>query len=179
MPFARSDVVSVAIPETAGGCGASHSRPVTNGAPEEVWQLTCPACSVYLTKDPLWSSTEAEIPETYDEQRIREDNEKRGNKAREKSQQELSGRLVDVMERLESRQTSDSGVDPQLIARLVEEQVTKILAAQANSVPEPELEPVLDYDKLHWKTLQKICREKNLPDTGGRDELAARLKAAV
>jgi len=192
MRHARSDVMSVAVPLEAGGCGVSHSRPVTNGVPDEVWTLTCPACEVFLAKDPLWSATEAEIPETPDEVKIREDNEKRGQKALERSQKELSGRLVEVVEQLASAQTPAHAAepDPGLIARLVEAQVAKILAEQAHPQPsvkiipatvEPEPEPVeMDLHKLHWKTLQKMCRERGLPDDGSsKDEFIRRLKVTA
>jgi hypothetical protein len=181
MLCARSDVSHVAISVDAGGCGASHSRPVTNGAPEEVWKLNCPQCESFLRGDPLWSATEAEIPETYDEQTRREDEEKRGNRAREKARETLDVRMVDMMELMSKRSAQEAGVDPELIARLVQEQVAKVLAEKQISPPEPEPEsepePELDLDKLHWKTLQKMCKQKGLPETGSREDLVKRLKS--
>src|ERR1700690_444615 len=96
--FARSDLMSVSIPVTSGGCGASHSRPVRNGTPAQEWMLDCPDCESYLRGDgksrilrvtpgdpksgipakqervadcdPHWSSTADSVPLTPDEQRV-------------------------------------------------------------------------------------------------------------
>jgi hypothetical protein len=88
--YARSDVVHVALSADHGGCGASHSREVTQGAAVKIWALDCPACEQHLRTDPLWSPTLAEIPETPDEQRAREERDKRGQRDRE-------GQLVDAI----------------------------------------------------------------------------------
>jgi len=94
--YARSDLMSVSIPSTSGGCGDSHSRPVVRGAPAKDWELDCPSCEAYLRgarkpqilkttpgdpklgipakqervadADPHWSSTPESIPLTPDEQ---------------------------------------------------------------------------------------------------------------
>ncbi len=93
--YARSDLMSVSIPATSGGCGDSHSRPVVQGAPVKTWGLTCPPCEAYLKGsrkpqvlkttpgdpklgipskqervadcDPHWSSTPESVPLTPDE----------------------------------------------------------------------------------------------------------------
>jgi hypothetical protein len=97
--YARNDVMSISVPPTAGGCGASHMRPVTRGVPASVFKLTCPQCESYLKgdrkekilhttpgdpkngipakqrrmadSDPLWSSTPETIPLTPDEAETR------------------------------------------------------------------------------------------------------------
>jgi hypothetical protein len=77
--YARSDLVHVAVSTDHGGCGQSHSRPVIEGAPVKLWQLTCHGgCEDHLRSDPLWSTTISDIPETHDEYLVREDQEKRG-----------------------------------------------------------------------------------------------------
>jgi hypothetical protein len=95
--YARSDLMAVAIPQVSGGCGQTHTRPVTQGAPSRTFQLDCPPCEAYLSganrpqilkyeldpktravigqrrvadADPQWSSTPDTIPPTPDEQRI-------------------------------------------------------------------------------------------------------------
>jgi len=79
--YARNDLASVTISPAHGGCGNAHSRPAPGGIPAAVWKLDdCPQCEDHLRHDPLWSSTAAEIPETYDETKQREDFEKRGAK---------------------------------------------------------------------------------------------------
>lgn len=192
MKYARSDVSHVAISVDAGGCGASHSRPVTNGKPEELWKLECPQCEHFLQGDPLWSATEAEIPETYDEKNTREDNEKRGERALKKSQEELNVNQHALTERIvqlmEQNNANSAAPDPDLIAKLVQEQVAKALAQMNTLQPvpvedtvapeEPEPPVALDLDKLHWKTLQKMCKQKGLPETGSREDLVKRLKSA-
>ena len=96
--YARSDLMSISIPATSGGCGDSHSRPVKSGAPARVWELKCPPCEAYLRgdrknkiihtipgdkdrgipsrlehvadADPHWSSTPEGVPLTPDEQHV-------------------------------------------------------------------------------------------------------------
>lgn len=77
--YARSDLDTVALSRDGhGGCGQVHSRPVTNGAPEKLWALTCPQCENHLRTDANWSVTVSGIPETPDEIAEREEREKRG-----------------------------------------------------------------------------------------------------
>lgn len=91
---ARSDLMSVSVPVTSGGCGNTHSRPVRNGAPAANWELTCPPCEHFLKgggrrilkftpgdmknglmptqervadSDPCWSPTPDTVPMTPDE----------------------------------------------------------------------------------------------------------------
>lgn len=96
--YARSDLMSVSIPATSGGCGETHTRPVVKGAPRKVWKLECPACEAYLRgdhkrkvirvtggdknkgipgrmehvpdADPHWSNSPEGIPQTPDEEGI-------------------------------------------------------------------------------------------------------------
>jgi SAP domain len=105
--YARSDMMLVSIPVTSGGCGASHMRPVTHGAPAKVWKLDCAQCEPYLRgdkkdkvikvipgdkelnipsrmehvadADPHWSSTPEGIPPTPDEQSINKVRAERGH----------------------------------------------------------------------------------------------------
>lgn len=76
--YARSDLSAVTVSRDHGGCGGPHSRPVVDGEPARTWALTCPACENVLRADALWAPTVSEIPETPDEQRRREDQERRG-----------------------------------------------------------------------------------------------------
>lgn len=98
--------MSVSIPETSGGCGATHMRSVTRGVPAKVWKLECPACESYLRGDskpriiksipgdkdqgipsrmehvadshPQWSNTPEGIPPTPDEQHVNKIRAERG-----------------------------------------------------------------------------------------------------
>ena len=48
-------------------------------APGRLWKFSdCPRCEDFLRHDPLWAVTVAEIPETHDEKKAREDFDKRG-----------------------------------------------------------------------------------------------------
>jgi hypothetical protein len=80
--YAASNVMAVTVPAEAGGCvpTATHSRPVLNGVPVHPWGLECPPCEDFLRlhQSDQWSATLAEVPETYDETKAREDFEKRG-----------------------------------------------------------------------------------------------------
>lgn len=76
--YARSDVMGVSIPAESGGCGQTHSRPVTDGAPAKKFALDCPSCSVVLKDDPLWSKHADDLPLTPDEQAKQEAEAKLG-----------------------------------------------------------------------------------------------------
>lgn len=104
--YARSDLMSVSIPKTSGGCGATHTRSVTRGAPAKVWKLDCQPCERYLRgddkpkvikvipgdkdqgipsrmehvadSDPHWSTTPEGIPATPDEQHVNKIRAERG-----------------------------------------------------------------------------------------------------
>jgi hypothetical protein len=93
--YARSDVMSVNIPATSGGCDKQHIRPVRSGVPDRSFRLDCPPCEAFLKgerrpkilnvipgdpkngipakqmrvadADPMWSSTPDTIPLTPDE----------------------------------------------------------------------------------------------------------------
>ena len=87
------------------GCGATHARPVTHGAPAKVFQLDCPPCESHLRgdgkakilryetdkktgkvlrqervadADPMWSGTPDTVPLTPDETRTNEVRSERG-----------------------------------------------------------------------------------------------------
>lgn len=75
--FARSDVASVALSASHGGCGQVHTRPAPGGIPTQVWELECRMCEEHLRHDSLWAPTALSIPETPDEAINRASNEKR------------------------------------------------------------------------------------------------------
>lgn len=105
--YARSDLMSVSIPPTSGGCGKTHTRPVTKGVTAKVWKLDCNPCEGYLRGDgkpkiikvipgdkeqgipsrmehvidshPQWSNTPEGVPPTPDEQHVNKIRADRGN----------------------------------------------------------------------------------------------------
>jgi hypothetical protein len=101
--WARSDVVALSLGEH--GCGASHARQVTHGAPDKTFRLDCPPCEAYLRgdrkpkllryetdkktgqvirqervsdADPMWSAAPDSVPLTPDETRTNEVRSERG-----------------------------------------------------------------------------------------------------
>lgn len=95
--YARSDVMSVAIPAEGGGCGEGHSRPVRNGAPVKLWGLTCMPCEKVLRDDiardigynkkdgshyrhevGMWSENSLHVPKTPDELELIDQYEREG-----------------------------------------------------------------------------------------------------
>lgn len=96
--YGRSDIMSVAVSQHHGGCGAVHSRPVTHGSPVKIWALSCHPCEDYLRSDPHWVTDTEEIPETPDEVRVREQMEKKGESRRLATQEELITRLASSQE---------------------------------------------------------------------------------
>lgn len=76
--YARSDLSGVAVPESAGGCGQWHGRPVENGAPADEFELDCDRCTTALRDDPHWSTRSDDLPKTPDEQAKLDEEAKRG-----------------------------------------------------------------------------------------------------
>ncbi len=104
--YAMGSLMSTGVPRSHGGCGERHGRPVKNGAPVKLWALECPQCEVELRDSPHWAPTISEIPETYDEKIIREDQEKRGQRELEQGTAQALGHLSGlpaVMERMLER----------------------------------------------------------------------------
>jgi hypothetical protein len=46
--YARGDLTCIAVSVQSGGCGETHSRPVIDGAPVKIWELTCAKCEHVL-----------------------------------------------------------------------------------------------------------------------------------
>lgn len=99
--YARSDVMAVALSASHGGCGQVHSRPVVNGAPVKLWAFDeCPQCERYLATDPHWAGMQSELPETPDEEKIRLDEEKRGQRDAVKAQAQALKEIANLPEGL-------------------------------------------------------------------------------
>ena len=101
--YLRSDMMSVAVPESSGGCGAQHTRKVTRGVPDKMFPIDCPHCEGYLRGDskpkilkhkiengrvvaqeripdasPMIGSTPETVPLTPDEERTNHVRQERG-----------------------------------------------------------------------------------------------------
>lgn len=195
--YARSDVMGVTLSREHGGCGATHSRPVTHGAPVKVWGLSCPTCEDHLRSDPNWAVDPEEIPETPDEVKLRESREKRGEKtvaanleasiASLASSQEGIQRLMTVMT------AALAGANPAVAQALsaLTSAATTPFEGETDLTPadpshadhatvtqaEVEDEPsdTLDLTKLTVKDLRALARDRGLADTGNRAQLLERL----
>jgi hypothetical protein len=198
--YARSDLASVSLSAAHGGCGEIHVRPAPGGKPDKLWALDCAnGCEDHLRHDPLWSTTLAEIPETYDSKLVRERDEKMGKLDREN---QLAEALIALQ---------NLGQLPAAFAQVVE----SITGAPANAVagstvcPQghdnkaghkfcaecgapmhaagPAIEPPAPQDvpngrkvrlrDMRLEDLQAKARERGVPDTGTRMELIDRLRA--
>ena len=198
--WARSDVVAVNISEAHGGCGTpgGHRRPVEHGAPAKVWGIDCPQCSDHLRHDPHWSSTIEEVPETYDETKVRENFEKRGAKDKDAILTLALARLAGI----DSSQLPDSltrmvtGVRAHVPGMLEcpsgHEQPTgqkfcgecgaamhgtPQAAAITQKAEAPNGKPRRLRD-ARADELQALARQHDLSDTGTRGDLISRLSAA-
>ena len=191
--YSASSLMAVNLSEAHGGCGSPHSRPVRNGAPDKIWKLDCVMCENHLRNDDLWSTSIAEIPETFDEKNEREDYERRG--------------ANDIQTMMALALTKLTGGEvPDTITRMIDgsrahiPNQVKVLcppyghanppgmkfcgecgtpmhdAAPAGSIPPPA--PAPDLADLHPQKLRKMCREQGLDDSGTRPEMIARLEAA-
>jgi SAP domain len=188
--YSRSDIAAISISQAHGGCGVSHSRPVVQGAPAKLWALTCVQCEDFLRNDPLWSSTVSEIPETHDELAEREDYEKRG-----------ANDIQTMMALALTRMTG--GEVPETVMRMIDgsklhiPSAVKVLcppyghanppgmkfcgecaAPMHEAVPADETGEGQDLADLHPQTLRKMCRARDLDDSGTRPEMVARLQEA-
>jgi hypothetical protein len=190
--YSASNIMAVTISEAHGGCGASHSRPVRNGAPDKIWKFDCVMCENHLRTDPLWSTTVSEIPETYDEQKTREDWDKRGAQDRDAIMPVLLAKLagLEPSQLPESLTRAISGTSlhipgvmecPKGHAQPSGQDFCGKCgspmhdAASAGSFPPPA--PAPDLADLHPQKLRKMCREQGLDDSGTRPEMIARLEA--
>jgi hypothetical protein len=145
--YARSDLMSVSVPMTSGGCGASHSRPVHGGAPAKEWMLDCPDCEAYLKGsrkmqilkttpgdpklgipakqervddcDPHWSSTAESVPLTPDE--------KQTNSTRT----ERASQQIQMIQALSALKSSGIDIPPETLWLLERELPANVLKGTA------------------------------------------------
>ena len=203
--WARSDLASVTVSEAHGGCGVTHSRPAPGGKPAAVWQFSeCPRCEDFLRHDPLWAVTAAEIPETHDETKAREDFDKRG--ARDKDAilalalAKIAGieNLPDSLTRMVSgaplhvpgQMECPSGhVQPSGMKFCGECGSPMHGSPDAAAIASPQKAagpPVADVDMpssgrikdANKKSLQALCRAHGLAEDGTNSELVVRLSNA-
>lgn len=170
--YARSDVLQTSVPRTAGGCGDSHGRPTPKGAPVKVWALSCPQCEGFLLHDDQWSATVSGIPETPDEKEIREDQEKRGQRALENATgtalQKL-GDLPEVMAQIAQQNGTNQQMMLAMLTALVDKGIISVpVPAVAAAAPEPEDLP--DFNAMGIRELQDFAREREIKTTRAKED---------
>lgn len=203
--YARSDVMSVALSSSHGGCGAAHHRPVTRGAPAAVWALTCPPCEDHLRHDPLWAVMPADVPETPDEERVREDRDKKGALDRDRllsdaivalasSQESLPAQLAQALMALTGRSLPAATVeaacprghptraDARFCGECGERLESPEDAPPPAVVDAPVVEPaappgasVAELQQLTVRELRELARARDLEDAGNKAQLVERL----
>lgn len=169
--YARSDVMSVSLSMEHGGCGATHSRPVTHGAPAQSWGLDCPACENHLRSDPHWNINLSEVPETPDEERVRLDREKKG----QTNQQDLL--VAAILAIAQSQQELPDNL-AKAIAALSEARADQEPVITHGEAPdeEPAENEAVDLNKMRVPELRDLAASRNLDATGTRADLVARLQ---
>jgi len=196
--YARSDLVHVFVSDAHGGCGASHSRPVENGAPVKLWSLAGCSCEDHLRHDSHWSTTIPEIPETYDENKAREDFEKRGALDERRLMALALARMtgLDLPETMLAAIGGGKSMVPGPKADLLCPSGHANFPGQdfcgkcGTPLHGPDPAHALEAPQngggngtsgdglmgLHHMQLAKMCREAGLDDTGGKADMVARLQ---
>jgi hypothetical protein len=151
--YARSDVMSVAIPASDGGCGGQHSRPVVQGAPAKMWKLTCGPCETAIKRDirastvewtdkdhvkhehntSTWGDDPTRVPLTPDEERVSQSMEKEGKASMAQAFQGMAQALIS-----EQRKASAADVDDAVLAQ------ARVQAADRVALLEAELQQLRD-----------------------------------
>lgn len=172
--YARSDVLQTSVPRTAGGCGEAHGRPTPKGAPVKIWALNCPPCENHLRSDDQWSATVSGIPETPDEQEVREDQEKRGQRALENATgtalQKL-GDLPEVMAQIAQQNGTNQQMMLAMLTALVDKGIISVPAAVMPApVPASEPEDVPDLNAMSLNELREFAREREIKTTRAKED---------
>jgi hypothetical protein len=183
--YARSDVMSVSVPVSSGGCGHTHSRPVHKGAPVRDFRLDCPGCENFLKGggrqvlhitqgskelgipthqewvadcDPQWAATPEAVPDTPDERTYTAKRDKIGRDE------------LDMINALAA--AKQAGIDiPQNAMDLLARKLPNAIIGQGHQVTVPEY----GLEDLSINKLKAMCKEQGLPTSGTRAQLIERL----
>lgn len=181
--YARADIACVSISRLHGGCGSAHTRPAPGGKPVETWGLKCTqGCEDILRKDPLWAATIGELPETYDETVVREDNEKRGKMDAEKRaltvQNNTADALMKLTELLERQGSNSTDVASMAAAMVLALQQAGTTTPVEDSKPSMKEEtPADNLADLTYTDLKNVAKAKGLPVERSRAAQLKTLKA--
>lgn len=185
--YARSDLMSVSVPVSSGGCGSSHSRPVHKGAPARDFRLDCPGCENFLKGggrkvlhitqgskelgipthqewvadcDPCWAATPESVPDTPDERTYVAKRDKMGRED------------LDMMNSLAA--IKQAGFDiPDNVMESFQRRIPGVLA-QTQTQAQIQA-PQYGLEDLSVNKLKAMCKEQGLPTSGTRAQLIERL----
>lgn len=182
--FARSDVMYVAVSQYDGGCGEPHARPVTEGAPDKVWELSCPQCIKSLRSHPLWAGSQDEIPETQEEVSRREAAEKKNSINAADAQTAVMAEISKLGPNMEKNSDALFALVQMLVADKLAKDEASAPVVPGTVVPDlvkdegpPKLRIVPDhYEELHIAKLKKLARENGMDYSGTKAEVIARLR---
>jgi hypothetical protein len=185
--YARSDLMSVSVPVTSGGCGRTHTRPVRSGAPARDFRLDCPGCEAFLKgggrtvlttvpgdkengipssqkrvadMDPCWGASPESVPDTPDEKQYTS----RRNK--------LGAEQLEWVRALAA--AKQAGIEiPEMAMEMLSRRLPGIVQGEIvrNEVSAPEY----SLDDLSTEKLKQMCKEQGLPFNGTRVKLIERL----
>jgi hypothetical protein len=183
--YGRSDLMSVSVPVTSGGCGQTHSRPVRNGVPNRDFRLDCPACEGFLKgggrtvlttvpgdkengvpqsqkrvadMDPCWGASPESVPDTPDEKQYTS----RRNK--------LGAEQLEWVRALAA--AKQAGIEiPPMAMEMLSRRLPGIVQGE---VREPET-PRYSLGDLSTEKLRQMCKDQSLLVTGSRMQLIERL----
>jgi hypothetical protein len=198
--FARSDVMGVAVPVEAGGCGEIHSRPVSDGQPAEHFELTCDKCATALKDDPQWAGSSGDLPRTPDEQNKDEAESKRGLISRKEDlvsgiAEGLSKGLQNLTTCRECGKMSPSGMKfcgecgnqlgaPKKASESDDDKSAtqaqlkqRLDAGEGDGDAEGGADEGENLNSLNVRTLRKRARDVGLDESGTKPELVKRLEA--
>lgn len=145
-------------------------------------------------QDPMWSSTPDSIPLTPDEERTNTTRTERGRMQIEMLQAlaairssgiDVPAEAMYLLERelpegvLRGTVVCANGHDAAAGSQFCPECGISMNARGAIGPAEPEEPAVVDLGRLHVQSLRKMCRDRELPDRGSKDDLIGRLQAAA
>jgi hypothetical protein len=185
--YARSDLMSVSVPVTSGGCGKTHTRPVHNGVPDRDFRLDCPGCESFLKGggrtvlltipadkengipasqkrvadcDPCWAASPEAVPDTPDEKQFTSRRNKLGAEELEWVRALAAAKQAGI-------QIPDNAME------MLQRRLPNIIPGQ---VVRNEVEaPKYSLEDLSTEKLKQICKDQGLPATGTRAKLIERL----
>jgi hypothetical protein len=185
--YARSDLMSVSVPVTSGGCGKTHSRPVRKGVPDRDFRLSCPGCEAFLKGggrtvlittppdkelgipatqkrvadcDPCWGATPESVPETPDETQY----------TRKRNQ--LGAEQLEWVRALAA--AKQAGIEiPEMAMEMLSRRLPGMVQGE---IVRDEIEaPKYDLSDLSTEKLKQMCKDEGLPFSGTRAKLIERL----